>query len=312
MGLAKIIVLNQIPLRNRNMLLNESVKIMRFFSTHDYQIQRYFHKVIETFLLDNRLIIFYENILDCRSIYQLCKEYQVTTPLRIQKWHKQLGEVVDFLSYYAISHRYIRPEYVFINSRDHIKLTHFEMACFMCNPIQNTQVARHRGLQDERQFLWDHLPPECFLSKYDSLVVDIWSLGVSILFCLTGENPFTIPFEVDEAERMWATFKNRSKPKLKYFEELLNAIFVEGQTRIKSFEFLELISTIEFSSTSLTSSGYNSKAELQTSESISRFFTATKSVLTSRDKFPGKVSRFQSKYSSLHQSTKQVQNNPDQ
>ncbi|KAF7490176.1 hypothetical protein SSS_01592 [Sarcoptes scabiei] len=250
-GLAKIFLLPMITTRHRNILLNEGGKILKFLSKN-YQselISKSIHKVFEIFLCEKQLIFLFEPLHDCRTLLDLFRTVSnvdtdhnendgigndllqaETRPNQnhITLWSIQLIEVLIFLHNNAISHRYIRPEFVYIENyqpnlprisndlndlkdfkQNHLKLGHFDMACFVWNPNERVTTLRHYGLQDELLENWNHLPPECFQEKYDSLLIDVWSFGTLLLYCLWQNNPFLVPHNEEQAKNNWIEYRSK-------------------------------------------------------------------------------------------------------
>lgn len=111
------------------------------------------------------------------------------------------------------------------------------------------------GLQDKLEgVVWDHLPPDCFGHLYDALQVDVWSIGVLLVFCLTGVKPFTTPMTLAEAEQQWTAFKethptiffNQTSSNCAPFTGILNRIFVPPQTRISPKDLLTELESMQF------------------------------------------------------------------
>ena len=128
--LVKIYSLKSIPTRHRNMLLNESGKIMRYLSNCDRQIHR--HKVFDIFLINVTLYMFFESLHQYQSIRYLIETYlssnnclpppirtqnvgSLITLINVRHWIVNLTETVKYMTSHGISHRYIRPEFVFVN-----------------------------------------------------------------------------------------------------------------------------------------------------------------------------------------------------
>ena len=105
-----------------------------------------------------------------------------------------------------MSHRYLRPEYIFLTVEG-IKVTHLDQACFAWNTSLDKSVSRSKGLPDLLEHQWNHLPPECFTDNHKVTLVDVWSAGTVLLYCLTGSNPFQIPHTIEEATKVWTNFK---------------------------------------------------------------------------------------------------------
>ena len=133
--LVKIVSMKRIPQPHRNMLLNESTKIMRYFSTTEYNAR--IHKLLDICMVDDsNLYMFFENLHEHKSLYTVVhgvpKEFRFPPPARasntmltlakMQLWMHELAKTVELLSYHGLAHRYIRPEYVYINEQDHSKV----------------------------------------------------------------------------------------------------------------------------------------------------------------------------------------------
>lgn len=248
--LVKIFTLNRIPLRHRNVILNESGKILTYFSQKESVLKNHIHLVREIFLGENQLFIFFDKLNNCQSLFHLfsCKKNLTKlTRKQFKGWMLQLAEIIYYLTKHAISHRYIRPEYIFIDLTSlTIKLTHFDMACFIWNPIEKIPTLRHKGLQDEQEDLWNHLPPECFNNKYDSLLVDIWSFGVVLLFCITQEIPFIVPHNNEDAQQTWNDYKVKlQKHSLNIYTGVLDNIFLPMEKRIRINDLINYLNIID-------------------------------------------------------------------
>lgn len=91
--------------------------------------------------------------------------------------------------------------------------------------------------------LWNHLPPECFEQLYDALQVDVWSVAVLMIFCLTGSMPFTTPFTMPQAITQWTEFKRSHQSMLKAITstwvDLIEQIFVPEEYRLKAGQLFE-------------------------------------------------------------------------
>ena len=261
-GLVKLVLDTCVPVRHYHQILGESSKIMRFFSnTAPYN--RFIHCVWDIYQTDSIIFIFYESLSSHQSIYTIVHTELASgqfPPTRIEgtggllsleniyKWTYQLAQTIYNLANHAIAHRYIRPEYVFISTetRD-IKLTHFEMASFAWHPNKHTMVARSRGLQDEQDHQWNHLPPECFNSFYECLNLDQWSVAVLVVFCLTGEWLFSTPLSMNSAIEQWQQWKQSEKGQLVAKSagsllSILDQVFLPVDQRIKANELMSLVS----------------------------------------------------------------------
>ena len=260
--LVKIFLETCAPVRHINQILGESSKIMRYFSdTQPYN--RFVHRVLDIYRADGRIFIFFDNLPDHRSLHQIVRSELPTDklpPARVQKggpdqlslenvtkWTYQLAQTVFNLANHGIAHRYIRPEYVFISPDGDIKLSHWEMACFAWHPKQHVVVDRSRCLQDEQDTQWNHLPPECYNSNYEALHLDLWSVAVLSVFCLTGEYPFSgMPLSTETVADQWQQWKQSDKgqlvrQELQQLVEVMDQVFVPVDRRINAEVFLSLL-----------------------------------------------------------------------
>ena len=161
--------------------------------------------------------------------------FPAKSPL-LAKVMKELAITVYELAHYGVSHRYLRPEFIFFNQQEStVTITHFDMACFAWRPDKTKVVPRNKGLPDQREHMWDHLPPECFTDSYDAFPVDIWSFGVVLVYCLTDNNPFTVPHTLEKAKQAWTNFKNQTEnADFKPYFKILDRIFVSPEKRLRS------------------------------------------------------------------------------
>lgn len=279
--LVKIVPMRRIPISHRNMLLNESTKILRHFSAFEPLNSR-IHRILDVYLLeDTYLYLFFESLAKHKSLYQLLHDLsadylfpppsraankaRMLTLAKLQVWMRDLAQTVAYLAQHGLSHRYIRPEFVFIDEQDHSKvsrcrmhlflsyrttfssfsqskLTHFDLACFAWNPDKSILIKRTRAIQDRLEHQWDHLPPEAYEQLYNCLKVDVWSIGVLFVFCLTKAMPFSSPISMEQASEQWAAFQRRHaqvfNPSLAPITEILSLIFVPEEERIKASELV--------------------------------------------------------------------------
>ena len=148
--LVKIVAIRRIPQKHRNMLFNESGKVMRHFAAVDPFSSR-IHRVLDIFLLnESHLYMFFENLHAHKSLHTVvhgvpkgfrfppparAPEHSMLTLAKVQIWMRELAQMVEFLAYHGLAHRYIRPEYLFVNEHDHAKvglLPDLSYACELC------------------------------------------------------------------------------------------------------------------------------------------------------------------------------------
>ena len=240
--LAKIFQLQYLPKSYRNILMAESSMILHYLSNNSKSFPTLL-RMADIFKTKDKLFIFYVNELhEAISLRQLITEHSsINTTNKLDRLMTQLAITIDTLSRHGISHRYIRPEHVFVKRDGTIKVTALEMMCFAWDPKEKKQVLRSKGLHDEQPHQWDHLPPESFRDRYDCTVLDVWSFGVVLSFCLCKETPFTVPHTIEEAACVWNQFKSRAdhSPWWTSYLGLLSQIFVPADRRIRSDELVK-------------------------------------------------------------------------
>lgn len=124
------------------------------------------------------------------------------------------------------------------------------MACFAWNPEKMMIIPRTYCIQDELEYMWDHLPPECYDHWYDCRQVDIWSVGVLLAYCLVGVGPFDSPLTCEQSRDQWQRFKQTHRKSLNTcltFIELLDQIFVPFEQRMEVEIFSERLRLIPIS-----------------------------------------------------------------
>lgn len=237
--LVKIFMLQHLSKGYRSILLMESTKIMRFLGSNNTPSLL---RVTDIFLTKGqtaKMYIFYANeLLDAKSLRKLAGQRFFMQMSTVYDVMYQLAYTVALFSHLGVSHRYLRPEHIFLTLQGAIKVTALEMLCFSWNPKDKMQVFRSRGLHDDQEQQWDHLPPECFLSRYDSQLLDVWSFGVVLVYCLTLQCPFKVPHTIEEATEAWDRFRTREEyaPTIAPYLELLKRIFQPAEKRISSSE----------------------------------------------------------------------------
>lgn len=130
--LAKIVQKRCIPNSQRNLLLNESCKILRFFSDFE-PVKGKIHRLLSCYLCEEgtvreKVILFFESLTDYKSIHQLVQERlkkeSFPPPARgsvnltlanIQVWMRELTQIAEYLSQHGTAHRYIRGEFVYVD-----------------------------------------------------------------------------------------------------------------------------------------------------------------------------------------------------
>lgn len=140
-ALVKIVSTRHIPVAHRNMLLNESSKIMRHFGSYESTNARV-HRVLDIYFISDAFIyIFFEPLEGMRSLATIIGRLQeegaqfpppmrlsaemvslgsnCLTLLKLQTVMRDLAQTATYLAQHGLAHRYIRPEYVFVNEQDY-------------------------------------------------------------------------------------------------------------------------------------------------------------------------------------------------
>lgn len=269
--LVKMVNRRQTPYRHHCILHNESSKIMRYISINA-ALFRYVHRILDIYLIGNCVYIFFESLQQYQSINYILtmgknihfpppltdrngptnnnNNEQFFTLFNVLNWIINLTETIGIISDHGLSHRYVRKEFVFVNEANpqQIKLSHFDMACFVWNPEKSLVVKRTRGIQDELDYNWDHLPPECFENNYDCRLIDVWSVGVLLCFCLTGKQPFNTlrqPFTLELAMEQWTQFKQTNRNSMRYFSDILDLVMVIIERRIQPVHLITMLRTLK-------------------------------------------------------------------
>lgn len=111
--------------------------------------------------------------------------------LKFVYYAKQILEVVAYCHLNNIAHRDIKPDNIFIDQYDTVKLADFGMA----NKFENGEKS------SEKCGTLKYLSPEMLShSEVDPFKADIWALGITFFFMATGKFPF----------------ENKSREKLEY------------------------------------------------------------------------------------------------
>lgn len=137
--LARVLLKRRIPTAQRNLMTNESVKIVRYFSSTEAVSGRV-HRLLEAFLCQEgteaeKMIFFFESLTRHRSLLQIVKEASSSSqenrkfppPLTgssmftltyVHLWVRDLTQTAAYLAAHGLAHRYIRPEYLFVNEEN--------------------------------------------------------------------------------------------------------------------------------------------------------------------------------------------------
>ena len=94
------------------------------------------------------------------------------------RFMQQIARALNYCHQKNIIHRDIKPENIMLGEDKQIKLIDFGLA-----------IIHKPGFKKQLAGTLKYLAPETFSRQYDTKV-DIWSLGICLLFLLTGKYAF--------------------------------------------------------------------------------------------------------------------------
>ena len=95
---------------------------------------------------------------------------------------KEILEVLEYCHSQQIVHRDIKPDNIFVDQYDNIKLGDFGLS----NKFNNEESARKKC--GSLMFCSPEMIDE---TEYDPFKADIWALGITFFYMITGQYPFT-------------------------------------------------------------------------------------------------------------------------
>lgn len=98
---------------------------------------------------------------------------------------KQLIEIVQYLNNFGIIHRDIKPENIIINVKNSSELNSLKLIDFGLSKILGPS---ERALEGYGTLTY--VSPEILQRKPYNYMVDIWSIGITLFYCLSGSFPF--------------------------------------------------------------------------------------------------------------------------
>ena len=94
---------------------------------------------------------------------------------------KQLLEVLEYCHKQKIAHRDIKPDNIFLDQYNHVKLGDFGLSC----KFRNQELSSHKCGS-----LMFCAPEILSNPEFDPFPADIWSLGITFYYMATGHYPF--------------------------------------------------------------------------------------------------------------------------
>lgn len=124
----------------------------------------------------------------------------------VRKYFRQLIVGIDYLHRNEIIHYDIKPDNILLSSdRKQIKVADFGISAMFTRPGDDSHVSRTVGSPA-------FLSPEIIKSEQDGAVsgtaTDIWAMGVTLYFILTGR----LPFPSGEIMEMYDAIENKAPP----------------------------------------------------------------------------------------------------
>lgn len=115
----------------------------------------------------------------------------------------QLLKGLHFLHSRKIFHRDIKPSNVLINSKGQVKISDFGVSAFVKETLGRKMTMVGTYL---------YMAPERITNQSYTMVSDIWSLGMSIIECVTGRNPYLYGKSENANVDFWDLMANIKEP----------------------------------------------------------------------------------------------------
>ena len=93
----------------------------------------------------------------------------------------QILKGLEFLHNQKIIHRDIKPSNILVSSKGLVKISDFGVSGY----VKDTN-----GQKESMVGTYLYMAPERIINKQYTMKSDIWSLGMSLLECITGQNPY--------------------------------------------------------------------------------------------------------------------------
>jgi serine/threonine protein kinase len=177
------------------------------------------------------------------------KRHGKITQRKAITWMQQLAEIIDYIHQEKVLHRDIKPDNILIRPDGTLYLIDFDGA----RRMSSTYFAKLRNARNPITGIISGLytSPEQFERK-PVPQSDFYSLGMTILFALTGSEPSSIPKQESTGRLMWLGLtKGLDPPFVKFINnlihpsvarrpshsiELINIVFVDLPRRLRRYE----------------------------------------------------------------------------
>jgi serine/threonine protein kinase len=183
------------------------------------------------------------------TLTEWVKRHGKITQSRALSWMQQLAEIIDFIHQEKVLHRDIKPDNILIRPDETLYLIDFDGA----RRMTSTYFAKLRNASDPITGIISGLytSPEQFDRK-PVPQSDFYSLGMTIIYALTGFEPSSIPKQESTGRLMWSGLtKKLDPPYVKFINslvhtsvarrpshsiELVNIVFVDLPRRLRRYE----------------------------------------------------------------------------
>ena len=153
-------------------------------------------KLLDSIKINGQIINF-EEYFNAKSLQDIVKPKDtISTPIQSEKDFENIfSQVIDAISYLhnekKVLHRDIKPSNILVNERGHVKLTDLQNAKRIDDVVDQCFATRGGTAYTAPEIL------NAVFSKDNvsaSIKTDLYALGVSMYFTLTGELPFNYEF----------------------------------------------------------------------------------------------------------------------
>lgn len=127
--------------------------------------------------------------------------------LLAQHFFKQIVDGVEFMHSKGICHRDLKPDNILVDENYNLIISDLDSAtliyakcndCFVKNLLNSCKcMKKEKRLLKSLVGSYEYMPPEQYECFYYGDTSDIWSMGIILLFCLTGTLSWTVPNSSD-------------------------------------------------------------------------------------------------------------------